>query len=248
MSSATLVVSPRELDGDEVRVEGEGYRHLFRARRLAVGDRIRVVDGAGRAREGAISAVGPRAATLELGEPVPANEPPLAVELFVALPRGRRAAWLVEKATEVGVSAIRFFTGERAPRQIGPAALERLGRVAVAAVEQSGRARVPELGGPLTLAEAIAAGGGCSARWLLEPRSPGALDPRRRPPREGSLALYVGPEGGFSAEERAALQAAGCAPVGLGSTTLRTETAAVAGAALALAAASVSIDTRPDPR
>jgi 16S rRNA (uracil1498-N3)-methyltransferase len=267
----TLLVLPAELAAGEVEVAGDAYRHLFRARRLAAGERVRVTDGAGRARWGEVARVERARATLVLGGAAPANEPPLRLELLVATLRPERAAWLVEKATELGVAAVRFVHSERAPREPGAGALDRLRRVAAAALEQSHGSLLPELSGAHPWAEVPALGGG--DRWVLdteteaggpgydgverrarvlwgaEARSeapvPAAVEPAF-PARGNCLApalpgrraaLLAGPEGGWTSAERRTLAAAGWRPAGLGCRTLRTETAAIAGAALLLLAA-----------
>ena len=141
--TATLLVDPARWEGDDLEVAGEAYRHLFRARRLAAGERLRVVDGGGRARWGEVAAVERTRARVRLGAPAAAHEPDLRLELLVPTLRPERAAWLVEKATEVGAAAVHFLHLERAPRSFGPGTLARLRRVAAAAVEQCGRARCP---------------------------------------------------------------------------------------------------------
>ncbi len=171
--SATVVLDPSRLAADEVTVEGDAYRHLFRARRLAVGDRLRAVDGAGAARWAEVVSVDRRTGTLRLLDPAPAREPAYRLELLVGTPKKDRAATLVEKATEVGVAAVRFVATERSPRDFGAGTLERLARVAVAAVEQCGRSRVPELSGVHgwdELPDLLAA---APDRWLLD-TDPGA--------------------------------------------------------------------------
>ena len=87
-------------------------------------------------------------ATVALGEPAPAHEPALHLELLVPTCRPERASWLIEKATEVGVAGIRFLNMARAPRDIGSGIFDRLRRVAVSAVEQCHRSRLPEITGP----------------------------------------------------------------------------------------------------
>ncbi len=244
---------------DRVEIEGNAYRHLFRARRLETGSRLRAVDGKGRARWAEVVRVERRLATLSLGAPAPANEPEYRLHLWVAALRAERASWLVEKATEIGVYSIRFVTTERTPRKYAAASLERLRRVARAAVEQCHRSRVPEISGvepwevlTASLGETGRAG---ADRYVLD------LDARRResglsskqqgmfgssehalqrrgwandsePQAQGRWGLVlVGPEGGWSGTEKRQLRKLDCRAVSLGHRTLRVETAAIAAAA-----------------
>jgi 16S rRNA (uracil1498-N3)-methyltransferase len=228
----TLLLPPAEFQAAEARVAGAAYRHLFRARRLAVGERLRVVDGAGAARWAEVARVTADAALLRLGEPAPARDPSRRVAILVGCPRPERAAWLVEKASELGVAAVRFLACERSARTFGTAGLERLRRVAAAALEQSHGARLPELTGVHPWSELPALLAPIPERVLLDPEA--AAWPA--PPVAPAVALLVGPEGGWTDAERAALHALGCRPASLGPRALRVETAAIAAAALVLAA------------
>jgi 16S rRNA (uracil1498-N3)-methyltransferase len=229
----TLLADPERLAGATLTVSGEPYRHLFRARRVAAGERLRVVDGEGRARFGEVAAVGKAAATVTLGEPAPDLEPAVRVELLVTTLKPERAAWLVEKATEVGVFAIRFLHSARAPRTFGDGTVERLRRVAAAAVEQCGRARLPPITGTHTWEEIETLTAGLADRRVLdtlEARDASGT-PLGDPEVSGPLALLVGPEGGFTEEERDWLRRLGWRPMSLGARVLRSETAAVVGVA-----------------
>lgn len=241
----TFLVGPEEFAGAEVSIEGDAYRHLFRSRRLAAGATLRVVDGEGRARWGEVTRVDRRQGVVVLGEEAPTNEPRYRLHLVVGALRPERASWLVEKATEIGVAAITFFSSERSPRQYGPAQLERLRRVARAAVEQCHRARVPEVSGVCAWKEMrsllVAEHQGPAERFVLlapeaRPPNPVSEDPsvgsraRGREPKEVGF-LVVGPEGGFSEQEVVQLLAdRACRPIALGPRVLRVETAAVVGA------------------
>jgi 16S rRNA (uracil1498-N3)-methyltransferase len=228
----SLLIEPEELAAGRARIAGDAYRHLFRARRVEAGARLRVTDGRGRARWGVVERVEATAAWLALGDEAPANEAALRLELFVPLPKPERAAWLVEKATEVGVAAVRFVSAERAPRGVGEGRLGRLRRIAAQAVEQSQRAVVPAVSGAHDWSEVAALVAGLPQRYLLDAAAPAAAG---RPPAAGPAALFVGPEGGFTEGEHQDLQRLGCAPLGLGPRVLRLETAAVVGAGLLIA-------------
>jgi len=228
----TLLIDPAGLDLPTTRVEGEAYQHLFRARRVAVGEEMRVVDGQGRARWGRVERVDRTSAKVALGEPAPDREPELRLELIVPTCRPERASWLVEKGTEVGVFAFRFANMARAPRELGAITFDRLRRVAAAAVEQCHRSRLPEITGPHAWSEVVGLAGP-EARWFLdtEAADPGVWGP---PAAAASGALLIGPEGGLDPAERRELLTAGWRPVGLGERALRLETAAVVGAAFLL--------------
>ena len=228
-SAVTIVVAPEALAGQRVTLSGDVYHHLFRVRRLARDQELRLVDGSGLARSGRILSVEADRATVATGAVVPTNEPQLILELWVAPPRPRRAAWLVEKATEVGVAAVRFIETRRGSRDLSRQGVERLQRVASAAVEQCHRARVPEVTGPHGWDECLDRLEG-RVSWALVPGGESIPEP----PSEGPMALVVGPEGGWAAEELVQLTAGGAGRVGLGPRVLRVETAAVVGAALAL--------------
>ncbi len=223
-----LVVDPSEIAGDEVEVEGDRYRHLFRARRLAVGDPVRVVDGRGRARHASVASVGRRRAILVLGAPAEPREPAVTVELLVATPRSERLSWLVEKATELGVTAVRLVASERSPRRLGEGTMARLARVAVAAVEQCGRARVPAVTGVHDAGDLPALVEPLDDLFVLDPGATAGSSALRTGTSAGVL---VGPEGGWSPEEVATFADLGARRVGLGERVLRVETAAIVAAA-----------------
>lgn len=229
-----VLLTPEELAGDSARIEGDAYRHLFRARRLAVGDRLRAVDGAGRARWAEVESVDRRAGVLRLGGEAPANEPAYRLELLVAAPKKERASWLVEKATEIGVSAVRFVASERSPRDWGAGTRQRLLRMAAAAVEQCGRSRLPEVTGVHDWAEVPGLLGHLPDRWVLHTVDASGEGPAFPPPQSSAGAVLIGPEGGWSDAEADELLALGCRPVHLGDRVLRVETAAVVAASFVL--------------
>jgi len=170
-------------------------------------------------------------------ERVETAEPRVCVALYAALIRFERMELLVEKATELGVEAMTFFAAERSEKGLDRAAekrLERWRRIAREASEQSRRARLPEIRGPVAWREAIEGAEG--ARLLLDeaPGATGILTVEQT----DRMSVLVGPEGGWTERERAAALEAGWVPVSLGPWILRAETAAIAALAAINAACS----------
>ncbi len=230
--STTVLLAPGPFSQESATLEGETHHHLFRVKRLQAGESLRVVDGYGAARVARIASIDKRRATLALGEPAPANEPSLRVELYVAMPKPERAAWLVEKATELGVASIRFLDTEREARDLSTSQLERLRRVAISAVEQCGRSVLPEIVRVGELSSAIAqCRANRSAVSVLD--ATGERSPRKAGP--AGHALFIGPEGGWSSAERSGFLAESVSLWALGPTVLRVETAAIAAASIVLA-------------
>jgi len=229
----TVLVDSLPEAGEEapaVSIDGETYRHLCRARRAEVGDSVRLTDGRGTARWAVVESIDRRRARLVCRGDAPTNEPERDVELWVGTLRSSRASWLVEKATELGVGAIRFFSSERAARSYGDAGIARLERVTRAAVEQSHRALRPPVDGVHPWAEVL----NLAPSVVLDPIGSQRGNVTLFTEKSGPLVIVVGPEGGWSPSERDQLEEAGHLFVSLGSRTLRVETAALAGLALAL--------------
>jgi 16S rRNA (uracil1498-N3)-methyltransferase len=226
--AATVLVPTDLVAAGEVRLAGDTFHHLVRVRRLEAGERLRLVDGAGRVASGELVAIERHAAVVAV-EPGQVVAPAARrVELLVAMPKPERAAWMVEKVTELGVAAVTFVATERSVRQPRDAGVERLRRIAVAALEQSHGAWLPVLADPLPLWKALDHLGDGGRRVLLDG---GGIRPE---PREfDRVVLAVGPEGGWTAEERADFAAAGFATVTIGELVFRVETAAVLGVGLA---------------
>jgi 16S rRNA (uracil1498-N3)-methyltransferase len=234
----TTLHLPVFFSGETALVEGEAHHHLFKVKRLQTGERLRVIDGEGHARWATITGIDKRAARLALGEAAPANEPQRAVELFVAAAKPERLAWLVEKATEVGVVAIRFIPTGREARSVETSQLARLRRIAVAAVEQSGRSVVPLLAIEGGLGEAIARARAAGTPVAALEASGATSCPLAG--AAGRIGLLVGPEGGWSPEEIDLFRDRQVPVWSLGPTVLRVETAAVVAAGLVLCGGGLS--------
>ena len=226
----TIFVSPGDWTSDSVELEGGEFHHLFRVSRLAVGHRLRVADGAGRARAGVIEKVGRDRAEVRLGDPCDANEPSARVELLIAAPKKPRAEWLVEKATELGLRRIRFLTTERGPRSFGTGSFERFRRIALSSAQQCERSLLPEITGMHEPDEIAGMVSGVSLRLILDSTGTDLAST----PRSAGVAVLVGPEGGWTPAELARFAGAGFTVASVGTRILRIETAGM------LAVASLS--------
>jgi 16S rRNA (uracil1498-N3)-methyltransferase len=231
--------------GARVRLAPEESRHLREVLRLRAGDEAFVFDGEGNEYLCIVAGaeVGERRgeAVLEVRERVEALRPesPLGLSLAVALLKGEKFDFVVQKATELGAARIVPVVTKRADVRLrdagdGAKRVGRWRRLALEAAKQSGRARVPLIDEPSAfgaVVEGIGSEEGVGARMLFAERGGRGLaqtvaDFESESPR--SVVALVGPEGGWEDEELASASEHGWSIVTLGGRTLRAETAAVA--------------------
>lgn len=205
-------------------LEGEEFRHAVKVLRLKPGDRFRATDGQGNQYEAQVESL-TRHALLGrvLSHWVNGGEPQTHVALAFAVPKGERADFLVEKATELGVSELIPLRTDRSVRG-AENRVDRWRRVALAAVKQCGRSRIPRIHSPLDFPDAVGILREYHVGFIADPRAQTGLPQTPLPSR---ILLLVGPEGGFTEEERKLATAAGFQPVRLGDRILRIETAAL---------------------
>lgn len=213
--------------------------HLRDVLRLVPGDEIIVVsDGAATLTR--LTEVGEHVAGERVGDVISPRLP--RVTLVQALAKGEKMDDVVRQATELGVTRIVPFAAERSVVRLdaGKAAarVDRWRRIAAEAAKQSQRVELPavlEVAAFAALAELLA-GSLVLVCWEDATGAPGIGDAIRdaRPDAETDVAVVVGPEGGLTGDEVAALEAAGAVAVSLGDTILRTETAGVVATAIAI--------------
>ncbi|GAB2987198.1 16S rRNA (uracil(1498)-N(3))-methyltransferase [Amycolatopsis acidiphila] len=219
--------------GSHAVLDGEEARHAVTARRMRAGERLTLSDGAGAAADCVVEAVRPgREPALDVVIEQRRHDPAprLRVTVAQALAKGDRGELAVELATEAGADAVLPWRAERSvarweegPR--GAKALARWQATARAAAKQARRTWVPPVEDPVDTPGLAAAVRDSALALVLEGAAEQQLT-RVDLPAEGELLLVVGPEGGITDAELAALQAAGAVPVRLGPTVLRTSTAA----------------------
>lgn len=222
------------ISGDRVLLAGSEAHHLIHVMRAKPGRRVVLFDGSGAEFPARVQRVG--RAELELivtARQEVDRELPLAVTLGVALPKGDRGRWLVEKAVELGLGRLVPLETARSVAQPVRQALCRLRRTVIEASKQCGRNRLMEIAEPQAWADFVAETGDAPCRLLAHPGG----HPRRSHPLSAAslpspVLLAVGPEGGFTGEEVSVAVAAGWQPVDLGPRILRVETAAILLAAM----------------
>jgi 16S rRNA (uracil1498-N3)-methyltransferase len=235
MSERFFLAAP-PADG-RAALEGDEARHLARVLRAKVGDAIVVFDGRGDAWPARVATIARDRVGLEVGPPLARAAPPLPLTLAVALPKGDRQKWLVEKLTELGCARLVPLVTTRGVAEATPAAVERLARGVIEACKQCGRATLLEIAPPATLAGVLAERDPDTLSLVADPTGEplGPLLARHA----GAVLALVGPEGGFTTEELATATAAGCRRVAVAPHILRVETAAIALAAGVQAASAV---------
>ncbi len=218
---------PQPLQADsEILVEGERAHYLRTVLRLRPGTALTVFDGEGGEYAAEIRQLDRRQVRLRIGAWHDREaESPLRVHLGLAIAKGDRMDWAVQKATELGVAAITPLLTEHTNVILQADKAERKRRhwqaVAIAACEQCGRNRVPQIALPQPLADWLP---GCRGLVL----DPAGQPISSLPPPAGEPALLIGPEGGLTPAEVQQAAAAGLTPVALGPRILRVETAAAA--------------------
>jgi len=223
--------------GAEVSLAGDEAHHAVAVRRLRVGERVVLTDGAGLSVEGEITATGKRQLTVAVGEITETEPPQPAVTVVQALPKGDRGELAVEVLTEIGATrivpwaaarSVAVWKGERAAKS-----LAKWQATAREAAKQARRAWFPEvdpLASTAAVAELVSA---ADAAVVLHEEAAlplGAVSV----PDAGEILLVVGPEGGLTDEEIHAFETAGATTVHLGAEVLRTSTAGLAATAALL--------------
>lgn len=213
--------------GEVLALPAGAARHV-QVLRLQPGDALTLFDGRGGEFDAVVDHMGRSEVRVRVGEHHPVErEAAPAVHLALAMPANERMDWLVEKATELGVASIQPLVAERSVlRLAGERAQKKQAHwqaIAIAACEQCGRNRVPQVHPVQPLAGWLAS---AQAGWMLSLAA--GTQPLAALPAPGELTLLSGPEGGLAPGEEAAAAARGWTPVHLGARVLRAETAPLA--------------------
>jgi 16S rRNA (uracil1498-N3)-methyltransferase len=246
---ARVFLSEADVTGTSVTVRGDDAHHLTAVLRLGPGDRFEAITPDCKAHETVISAASRREVRGEIvASREVEREAGLSLTLYQAIPRGKRFPFILQKCTELGVARFVPMTTSRTVVEVeegdAESHVERWTRITREACRQCGRVSPPQVLAPLVWKDAL-------AHWQAS-GTPGLLFHERLAERcmrggapalrevlsqfagADALAIFIGPEGGFSADEADEGMAAGLVATPLGARILRAETAAIVAAALCL--------------
>ncbi len=230
-----------EVSESRAALTGEHADHLTRVLRVRVGQEFEIATATS-VRRGRVTAVSPGRVEFELGAEVGFAQA-VQITLLLAVFKFDRMEWAIEKCTELGVVRIVPVIARRTDARLAAAAgkrAERWRRIALQASEQSRRAAPPEISDPIKLKEAASIGGEFRIVLSESERQDSIKDvldaqfaaSSRAPERHRSIALAIGPEGGWTADELKLFHTTGWLSASLGNTILRAETAAIAATAI----------------
>jgi 16S rRNA (uracil1498-N3)-methyltransferase len=216
--------------GRRLNVEGSAGNHIARVLRLRAGDALTLFNGQGGEYAGSIEEIRRDTVVVSVLERREVDrESPYQLTLAQGISRGERMDWVVQKATELGVWRIAPIFTERSVVQLdekqASRKIQHWRSIAVAACEQSGRNRVPEITQPVGLYEMLEHRRSSGTALLLSPSAPLRIADIAN--AGADTTVLIGPEGGLADVEQEAAVKSGFTPVRLGPRVLRTETAAV---------------------
>jgi 16S rRNA (uracil1498-N3)-methyltransferase len=221
------------IDADRATLNGQDAHHLARVLRAEPGQRYEITDG-NALYLAEIEAADPRQVRFRILNPLDAGPPLPPLIVLASLFKFDRFEWMVEKLTELGVKAILPVESARTDEGLFKAAVKRVDRwrkIAKESSQQSRRIQVPEIRDAVRLAQALDLPVAIKLRLEENSGATPLLTPLQSWDRTHDLAITLGPEGGWTDHERAAMDQRNWTPVTLGPNILRAETAAIAAVA-----------------
>lgn len=230
-------LAPNQCHGSSLTLRNREAHHALHVLRVRDGERVAVLDGAGRVWQCQVIGRQRETISLQVIEEKTFSPPPCALTLLQAIPKGKIIESIIQKATELGVARVVPILSERVVTHLdsesAEAKAEKWQHVAIEAIKQSGNAWLPKVEAPVT-PEAFLARREQQELSLIGSLEDGSRHPRvwfqkffaehQRAPK--SISVWIGPEGDFNPEEYRAIQNAGAQPITLGPLVLRVETAA----------------------
>ncbi len=251
MASVPRFHCPGLAQHETVFLPPEEARHARSVLRIGAGSEIIVFDGLGAEATARVERVSRHGMLVRVGDvQVVPFDVSIRLTLAVAMPRSHRQHVLIEKCTELGVSAVLPLISERSVVRPTDNSLEKWSRVAVEAAKQSGRKWVPRILPPASFTDAVERIDPADLAVVLDPGSaaPPLTEVLAGSPDADTIIAWIGPEGGFTREEQERAEGRGARRARLGPTVLRIETAAILVAGLVAMAGRGHASTQEEVR
>jgi len=232
-------ISPESIQGDLALISGLEAHHILDVMRLKKGDQIEAFDGEGAFYQGRIIDTTNKKVKIKIQAVRKALKTSrLKVTLIQALPKKNKMDYIIEKCTELGIDSIiplqttRTIVKLKKERQI--MRQRRWERIARAAAKQCGRSVIPQIKRLSSWSAILSALDNFDLKLLpcLSQEAQKIKDVLRIQKRTKSIAIFIGPEGGFTPQELTQAKDAGCLAVSLGANVLKSDTAAVSALAM----------------
>lgn len=229
-------VTPQQISGDKIRIEGGDVNHMKNVLRMKLHEKAEISDGESRTYLCEVEAYEEDVAVLHILEEMEADtEPASKLYLFQGLPKSDKMELIVQKAVELGVYQVIPVAMKRSVVRLddkkAAKKADRWNSIAESAAKQAGRSRIPEVTMPLSYKEALKMAEELDVT-LLPYELAGGMEVTREVIRQiksgQSVGIFIGPEGGFEPEEVDAAVSMGAKVITLGRRILRTETAGFA--------------------
>jgi len=237
-------VNPKDIQDKSFIIENEQFHYLSNVRRFSVGDEINIFDGLGNSYKARIDNIDKKSMKGTILSSKTLVLPNKKISLYTAIPKGERFDWLIEKASEIGVSKIVPIIYVRSVvKELSENKLERYKKISISASSQSWRADIMPIEKPISFIETV---GAVSTQkdtlnilpWESEEEK-NILNILNENKDVKNINIFVGPEGGFDKTEIDIAIKKGFKTVTLGKNILRVETAAIVASSIATTTTSL---------
>ncbi|CRX38039.1 RsmE family RNA methyltransferase [Estrella lausannensis] len=219
----------RDLQKDaQVIIEGDEFYHLRDSTRTKPGEVVELINGRGFLAEGVVAEIKKAHASIEVKSSLFQDKEDGKIILIQGVPRMNRLDTIIEKATELGVTAIHLFMGDRSERKgLSESSLQRVDKIAIAATKQCGRLYLPEIATFDNLEQSVSHDDTTLFFGDVNPAAPLFVEEWNRIRPVGAIAFVIGPESGLSPAEEEFLKSRRAIGVKLAENILRTDTAPI---------------------
>ncbi|MCG9126815.1 16S rRNA (uracil(1498)-N(3))-methyltransferase [Candidatus Poribacteria bacterium] len=226
----TFYVPPNDVSEDLSMIDGSEHHHLKNVLRLNIGDSVRIIDGIGNIRIAKIANIRNDSTIISIIDHHFQLRKKPEITLFQAIPKYDKMELIIQKTTELGISKIVPVKTKRSLQEANENRIDRWKKIIVSATKQCKAAWVPKISEVYEFEECLKKVHFYDNKFILwEKEDENKIKTVVQNSKDiNSIAVFIGPEGGFEEEEVRFAMNRGCKPVSLGTNILRTETAAIA--------------------